>query len=60
MAQRQNKPTPKSQRQISNENVQPFDKNVGNPNDAGVSNSSNKISWRGKKVFFSQGPMESF
>ena len=47
MAQRQNKPTPKSQRQISNENVQPFDKNVGNPNDAGVSNRSNKISWRG-------------
>lgn len=47
MAQRQNKPTPKSQRQISNENIQPFDKNMGNPNSSAQLNRGNKISWRG-------------
>lgn len=47
MAQRQNKPTPKSQRQLSNENIQPFDKNIGNPNNSAQLNRGNKISWRG-------------
>ena len=47
MAQRQNKPTPKTQRQISNEFVQPYDKNVGNPNNATTLNRGTKISWKG-------------
>ena len=47
MAQRQNKPTPKSQRQISNEFVQPYDTQMGNPNDATGLNRGTKLSWRG-------------
>lgn len=47
MAQRQNKPTPKTQRQISNEFVQPYDKRMGNPNNATGVNRGTKISWKG-------------
>ena len=47
MAQRQNKPTPKSQKQISSEFVQPSDPNVGNPNNATEQNRGTKLSWRG-------------
>lgn len=47
MAQRQNKPTPKSQKQISSEFVQPSDPNVGNPNNATKQNRGTKLSWRG-------------
>jgi len=47
MAQRQNKPTPKTQKQISNEFVQPYDKRMGNPNTASALNRGTKISWRG-------------
>jgi len=47
MAQRQNKPTPKSQRQISNEFVQPYDKTMGNPNLSTGINRGTKLSWRG-------------
>ena len=47
MAQRQNKPTPKTQRQISNEFVQPYDKQAGNPNNAAGLNRGTKISWKG-------------
>lgn len=47
MAQRQNKPTPKTQRQISNEMVTPSDPNMGNPNNSTTLNRGNKISWRG-------------
>jgi len=47
MAQRQNKPTPKSQRQISNEFVKPYDAQMGNPNEAVGNNRGTKLSWRG-------------
>ena len=47
MAQRQNKPTPKTQRQISNEFVQPYDKRMGNPNNATGVNRGTKLSWKG-------------
>jgi len=47
MAQRQNKPTPKTQQQLSNEFVKPYDANMGNPNLATKSNRGTKISWRG-------------
>lgn len=47
MAQRQNKPTPKSQKQISNELIQPYDSNLGNPNSATTQNRGTKISWKG-------------
>ena len=47
MAQRQNKPTPKSQKQISSEFVQPSDPTVGNPNNATTQSRGTKLSWRG-------------
>lgn len=47
MAQRQNKPTPKTQRQISNEFVQPYDRHMGNPNNSTGFNRGTKISWKG-------------
>jgi hypothetical protein len=47
MAQRQNKPTPKTQRQISNEFVKPYDKHMGDPNNATGFNRGTKISWKG-------------
>ena len=46
MAQRQNKPTPKSQKQISSEFVQPSDPTVGNPNNATTQSRGTKLSWR--------------
>ncbi len=47
MAQRQNKPTPKSQKQISSEFVQPSDPTIGNPNNATTQSRGTKLSWRG-------------
>jgi hypothetical protein len=47
MAQRQNKPTPKSQKQISSELVKAYDPKMGNPNEATTSNRGTKISWKG-------------
>ena len=47
MAQRQNKPTPKSQKQISSELVKAYDPKMGNPNEATTPNRGTKISWKG-------------
>lgn len=52
--QRSNKPTPKSQRQISNDLVEPYITSQGNPNESSPKinqpnfNRGNKISWRGE------------
>lgn len=51
--QRSNKPTPKSQREISNSFIEPYDTSRGNPNNADPKinqpdfNRGNKISWKG-------------
>ena len=47
MAQNQKKPTPQSQKEISNSLVKPYDKQVGNPNLSTIPNRGEQISWRG-------------
>tara|TARA_R110000822_G_scaffold19265_1_gene62998 strand:+ start:431 stop:1366 length:936 start_codon:yes stop_codon:yes gene_type:complete len=47
MAQNLKKPTPKSQKEISNSLVQPTDPHMGNPNLSTASNRGTQISWRG-------------
>ena len=47
MAQNQKKPTPQSQKEISNSLVKPYDKQVGNPNLSTVPNRGEQLSWRG-------------
>ena len=47
MAQKQNKPTPKSQKEISNSLVSPTDPHMGDPNQATGQNRGTQISWRG-------------
>jgi hypothetical protein len=47
MAQNQKKPTPKTQRQISNSFVKPTDPTMGNPNLSTIPNRGTQLSWRG-------------
>ncbi len=47
MAQKQNKPTPKSQKEISNSLIKPYDPQMGNPNLSTVPNRGTQLSWRG-------------
>ena len=47
MAQKQNKPTPKSQKEISNSLIKPTDPTMGNPNLSTTPNRGTQLSWRG-------------
>jgi len=50
MATRGRKPTPKTQREISNEFINPYDTSRGNPNDTPRLNRGEKVSLKGDKV----------